>query len=152
MSRKILWLCAPLSAYQQNIKVKGTYTAWNEDEFFTRLNVLAEGKITGSEHNVAGDEEGNRQLRAYSQRRALIKQMRDLLAKIPEEEGVGDILVMSITPTQGVNPTIPNELFKQADGALIVYESGTSKFQGRDERPFFKWLRRFTCVHKSVTV
>lgn len=146
--RKVLWLCAPISAYEQNIKVKGEYTTFNEVEFFAKLDELAEGKIEGSIRPTE-DAEGDRQLIEYSKRRALVINMRELLAKMPGED---NILVMSVTPTTGINPTVPNELFKRADGALIVFESGTSKFQGKDERPFFKWLRRFTCVHKSVTV
>lgn len=148
--RKVLWLSAPLSAYEQNIKVKGEYTTYNEQEFFTLLNVLAEGKIQGNIRPTE-DAEGDRQLIAYSTRRALILKMRELLDKVPLTE-VGDILVMSISQSANVNPTVPNELFKQADGALVVYEGGTCKFQGTDERPFFKWLRRFKCVHKSATV
>lgn len=146
--RKVLWLCAPISAYEQNIKVKGQYKAYNEEDFFKQLDILAEGKIEGN-IRPTNDAEGDRQLIEFSKRRALVINMRPLLEKLPGDE---DILVMSVTPTTGHNPTVPNELFKRADGALIVYESGTSKFQGKDERPFFKWLRRFTCVHKSVTV
>lgn len=149
--RKILWLCAPVSAYEQNVKIKGDYITYNEQEFFELLDSLADGKIVGNQHDVAGDVEGNRQLQAYSKRRALILKMRELLDPVPAAT-LGDILVMTITPTTGNNPTVPNELFKQADGAMIVYESGTSKFQGGDERPFFKWLRRFPAVYKTQTV
>jgi hypothetical protein len=49
----------------------------------------------------------------------------------------------------GQNPTVPNEFFKRADGALLVYATGTSKFQGDDDRMFFKWIRRFPCMHRS---
>lgn len=150
-NRKIFWLGAPQEAHNQNLKVKGVYTKMTEDAFFDKLDELAEGKIKGHEH-AGSDTTHQEVIQKYSKRRELIRNMPQLLTLWPVAEGeCPDVLVISVTEIEGQPPTVPDLLWKTAHAALWVYGSGTSKFQGLEDRPFFKWIRRYPIVHRSNT-
>lgn len=150
-NRKIYWLGAPQEAHDQKLKVKGEFAKMTEDEFFAKLDELAEGKIKGHEHG-GSDPTHQEVIQAYSKRRELVRHMPQLLALWPLVEGeCPNLLVVSITEIEGQPPTVPDLLWKTAHAALCVYKAGTSKFQGTDERPFFKWMRRFPVVYRTAT-